>query len=417
MKLYYFDITGLAEPIRLLLYHAKVPFEDIRMKREEWPSKKNDPLFEFHSMPVLVLPDGTKITQSNAIMEYLGSKYGYLPTDEKSTYIIRNVIETINDMGRPAFSVLIKNPEIDEATKAKNDETFFKEKIHIYLKVLEDTLKENCCQDFMCGKSYTIADFKAIPLLQTLNLFPDYRAKFEEAHKKYPIFDKYLKTRFEDFKCYYDSKKIKYKFYYFDGAGRGECVRLLLRHAHVPFEDFRMKPEDYKPLKEAGKFEYNQVPALEEDGKMLTQTEAILHRLGLRYNYLPVNEKDSYRVFKKMGEIRDLIDPMVHFFYDNIPQEKKKSNREKYINTTVPMILECIDKDISQNECKDFLVGSSYTIADFQLIGFYRWVMTNPALELVDFYKTMILKFPSLGAYITKKLEEFYQISPQNMFF
>ena len=408
MKLYYFDITGLAEPIRLLLNHAKVPFEDIRIKREEWPSKKNDPLFEFHSMPVLVLADGTKITQSNAIMEYLGSKYGYLPTDEKSTYIIRNVMETINDMGRPAFEVFNKNPDIDAATKAKNDEKFFNEKIHIFLKVLEDTLKENCCQEYFCGKSYTIADFKVIPLMQTINRFPDHRPKFEEAFKKYPILYKYMLTRFDDFKCYYESLNIKYKFYYFDGAGRGECIRLLLRHAHIPFEDFRMKPEEFKQLKESGKFEYNQVPALEENGKMLTQSEAILHRLGLRYHYLPVNEKDSYRVFKKMGDIRDLIDSMVHFTYDSIPEEKKKSLKEKYMNDTVPLIFSLIEKDLVANECKDFLVGCNYTIADFFLIGCIRNVLTNPMVNMMDYFKSTIPKYKLLEAYLTKRTDDLY---------
>ena len=322
MKLYYFGLPGFAECARLLLYHAKVPFEDIRIPQNEFPKMRNDPLFEFHNLPVLVLSDGTKISQSNAIIEYIGSKYGYLPTDEKSTYIIRNVYETVNDLMTTAFKVILRNPQL-EATTAQIEESFFNEKIHIHLRVLEDFLKQNCCQDYICGKSYTVADFKIIPLELAFKVNPEHCSKFHEALQKYPILDKYINTRLGDFKSYYESKNIKYKLYYFDGAGRGECIRLLLKHAHVSFEDFRMKPEEYKPLKESGKFEYNQVPALEEDGKMLTQTEAILHRLGLRYNYLPLNEKDSYKVFRMMGEIRDLIDPMVHFFYDNIPPERR----------------------------------------------------------------------------------------------
>ena len=75
------------------------------------------------------------------------------------------------------------------------------------------------------------------------------------------------------------------------------------------------------------------------------------------------------------------------------------------------MILASIDKDINENECKDFLVGTSYTIADFQLIGFFRWVMTNPALELADFYKSTIAKFPRLSGYIKKQFEEFYKVN------
>lgn len=39
-KLTYFDIMGLAEPIRLLLSYGNLEFEDCRVPRESWPNIK-----------------------------------------------------------------------------------------------------------------------------------------------------------------------------------------------------------------------------------------------------------------------------------------------------------------------------------------------------------------------------------------
>lgn len=39
-KLFYFNITALAEPIRMLFSYGKVEFEDIRISNEEWPALK-----------------------------------------------------------------------------------------------------------------------------------------------------------------------------------------------------------------------------------------------------------------------------------------------------------------------------------------------------------------------------------------
>jgi len=40
IKLTYFDIEGVAEPIRLALVLSGIPFEDHRIKFDEWPAMK-----------------------------------------------------------------------------------------------------------------------------------------------------------------------------------------------------------------------------------------------------------------------------------------------------------------------------------------------------------------------------------------
>ena len=46
-KLTYFDGTGRAEPIRLVLAAAGVKYEDCRIKREDWPKFKPSKIFTY----------------------------------------------------------------------------------------------------------------------------------------------------------------------------------------------------------------------------------------------------------------------------------------------------------------------------------------------------------------------------------
>ena len=40
-KIVYFDARGLAEPSRLILHHADVEFDDVRLSNEEWLALKS----------------------------------------------------------------------------------------------------------------------------------------------------------------------------------------------------------------------------------------------------------------------------------------------------------------------------------------------------------------------------------------
>ena len=53
-KLHYFNFYGRAESIRILLNHAKIPFEDVRFGFADWPVLKAK--FEFGQVPALKSP-------------------------------------------------------------------------------------------------------------------------------------------------------------------------------------------------------------------------------------------------------------------------------------------------------------------------------------------------------------------------
>ncbi|ETW06445.1 hypothetical protein H310_02701 [Aphanomyces invadans] len=106
LKLTYFDMAGRAEPTRLALTIAGVPFEDDRVSWGQWPSIKTT--VPFHQLPVLHV-DGQVLCQSHAIARYVGSLTGLYPegnkllacrVDEVSDYvedIMRTIYATVHD--------------------------------------------------------------------------------------------------------------------------------------------------------------------------------------------------------------------------------------------------------------------------------------------------------------------------------
>jgi len=96
-KLTYFDVRGLAEPIRMLFAYVKVPYEDNRFQREQWPAIK--PTTPFHQAPMFEV-DGKQYGQSGAILRMLAKKYKLAgTTDEEQVHV-----DAIYDYGKGTFS-------------------------------------------------------------------------------------------------------------------------------------------------------------------------------------------------------------------------------------------------------------------------------------------------------------------------
>ena len=55
MKFFYFGIYGRGEGIRMMLAHAHVQFEDVRLSMQEWPKFKEEKAawLEFGQLPLL----------------------------------------------------------------------------------------------------------------------------------------------------------------------------------------------------------------------------------------------------------------------------------------------------------------------------------------------------------------------------
>jgi glutathione S-transferase len=80
LKLTYFDSpTSRGEECRLALFVAGADFDDHRLPRGEWPALK--PTTPFGGLPILESEGRPAVSQSNAILGYVGRRYGLLPAD------------------------------------------------------------------------------------------------------------------------------------------------------------------------------------------------------------------------------------------------------------------------------------------------------------------------------------------------
>jgi len=75
VRLEYFDLHGRALYIRMILWYAGVSHEDKRLSFEEFGAKKAAGEYIFGSLPVLTLPSGIQLNQSNSIARYIARVY------------------------------------------------------------------------------------------------------------------------------------------------------------------------------------------------------------------------------------------------------------------------------------------------------------------------------------------------------
>ena len=94
MKLHYFGGYGRGEQIRMLLSHAKVPYENVEYTHETLDEFKKTGNLEFGQVPVLEY-EGKFYAQSVSILRFLGKKYGYYPEDAHYAWRVDSTIDSL----------------------------------------------------------------------------------------------------------------------------------------------------------------------------------------------------------------------------------------------------------------------------------------------------------------------------------
>lgn len=212
----YWDIRGLATPIRLLLEQANAEYEEKLYKcggppdfnRDQWLSEKFNLGLDFPNLPYMV--DGNvKLTQSHVIMRYLGRKFNMAGANEaeqtRADLVATQTMDYHMDYVRIVYNPDFNNLKVDYA-KAVPDK----------MKMLSQFIGNN---KFVVGDKPTYADFVLFEYLEGQLYFNP------EVLKDFPVLDKFHKNvlALEGVDRYFKSPKaIKFPFNgapaYFGGA-------------------------------------------------------------------------------------------------------------------------------------------------------------------------------------------------------
>jgi len=174
LKLHYFPIAGAAEPVRIALHCASIPFVDVPIVYKDWPTTKTT--FKYAQVPEITLPnDGGVFTQSGAMLRLAGEAdlegKLYPASDMKKRYKIEEILGLVDDLRRawtPALYMSMRPETFGYPSDWAKDEkeakvkelrsAFMESQFPRFMGYFADLIKESGGDKFLAGEDLTIAD-------------------------------------------------------------------------------------------------------------------------------------------------------------------------------------------------------------------------------------------------------------------
>ena len=156
IRLTYFDFAfWRAEASRLALTLGGVPFEDVRLSRNEFREMKAAGAFPVGQVPVLEV-DGVMIAQSLAIARFCGRVAGFYPMDD--ALAAARVDELLNTAEQITGLISPTMREGDPERRAAMRATLSEDTLPFWLDALERRLTVHGADPWCVGERMTIAD-------------------------------------------------------------------------------------------------------------------------------------------------------------------------------------------------------------------------------------------------------------------
>ena len=186
IELGYWAIRGLGQPIRFLLTFVDVPFSEVRLganpdgtlitdksvESEDWNEHKKTIEFPFPNLPYLIDtsgPNELRLTQSNAILRYLGRRFDLYGDCESD----RAAIDVLQDEAYDFRNWIIETAYVETVEYPDTLAEFIATAIPRYVDRFEQYLQSTGATSHFIGKRISLVDFILYELIwQTSVMVP-----------------------------------------------------------------------------------------------------------------------------------------------------------------------------------------------------------------------------------------------------
>jgi glutathione S-transferase len=169
-----------------------------------------------------------------------------------------------------------------------------------------------------------------------------------------------------------DMPKLKLTYFGFDG-GRGEPIRLALAYGRIPFEDHRFPPSEWPTMKEQTPL--HQVPVMEVDGKIITQSNALLRYAGKLAGLYPSDPLEAAHCDEALESIEDIVVKIVPTMFIQDEAEKRRA-REALAAGPIPLFLRRLETMLKERGGRYF-AGDRLSVADFKVFLWIRHLQSG----------------------------------------
>ncbi|CAG7819626.1 unnamed protein product [Allacma fusca] len=197
----------------------------------------------------------------------------------------------------------------------------------------------------------------------------------------------------------------QYKLTYFDLAALVEPIRWVFKIAGVDFEDERIPREDWEEkYKLNGRFPMEQVPILEIDGEVYTQSGAILRYLAKKYGLVTGDELLDLKVDQADQLVIDGFNEYAKWVREKDP-ERQANQKAHMVKTALRLILTQLQGIVTASG-GDFVAGSKLTYADLSIANWFNIWANHIDPEIPTKYPRLsehnkaVLAVPQIKAWI-----------------